>query len=137
METCDHRWAHHHGGRVLLIVPFAPFLISLFDDTEAVVDSGARYLRIEAFAFFSYIFLNVGVALLQGVKHPAYALYIGIFRQLVPIGLFYFLGTILSMGIDGVWWGIVIINWLAVGITLLYASYILRKLKRKIDQANA
>jgi Na+-driven multidrug efflux pump len=122
------------GVGVLLIVPFAPFLISFFDDKPAVVDAGARYLRIEAFAFFSYIFLNVGVALLQGVKHPAYALYIGVFRQLVPIGLFYFLGTILSMGIDGVWWGIVIINWIAVAITLLYASYVLRKIRKRLNQ---
>lgn len=121
------------GVGVLVIVPLAPYLIALFDNTDSVVKAGARYLRIEALAFFSYIFLNVGVALLQGVKHPAYALYIGIFRQLIPIGLFYFLGTILSMGIDGVWWGIVIINWLAVGITLLYASYVLRKIRKSIE----
>jgi putative MATE family efflux protein len=121
------------GAGVLLIVPFAPYLIAIFDNTDKVVDAGTRYLRIEAFAFFSYIFLNVGVAMLQGVKHPAFALYIGIFRQIVPIGLFYFLGTILSMGIDGVWWGIVIINWAAVGITLVYASYVLKKIKHKIN----
>ncbi|MFP4078211.1 MAG: MATE family efflux transporter [Candidatus Izemoplasmataceae bacterium] len=117
------------GVGVAFIVPFAPYFIAVFDDTAAVVDSGTRYLRIEAFAFFSYVFLNVGVALLQGVKHPGFAFWIGIFRQLLPIGLFYFLGTILSMGIDGVWWGIVIINWTAVGITLFYASYVLRKIK--------
>ncbi len=122
------------GIGVALIVPFAPFLIALFDDSTAVVDAGTRYLRIEAFAFFSYVFLNVGVALLQGVKHPAFALYIGVFRQLVPIGLFYFLGTILAMGIDGVWWGIVIINWLAVGITLVYASHVLKKLGKRMRQ---
>lgn len=123
------------GAGVALIVPFAPFLISLFDDTGPVVDAGARYLRIEAFAFFSYVFLNVGVALLQGVKHPAFALYIGIFRQLIPIGLFYLLGTTLSMGIDGVWWGIVIINWAAVGITLLYASRVLKKIGGRLETA--
>ncbi|MFW5894374.1 MAG: MATE family efflux transporter [Bacillota bacterium] len=124
------------GVGVAVIVPLAPWIIAIFDDTSAVVSSGTRYLRIEAFAFFSYIFLNVGVALLQGVKHPGFAFWIGIFRQLLPIGLFYFLGTILSMGIDGVWWGIVIINWTAVGITLLYASHVLRKIKGRLPKVS-
>ncbi len=119
---------------VVVIVPFAPQLIRLFDDSSAVVDAGTTYLRIEAFAFLSYVFLNIGISVLQGVKKPMFALWIGLYRQVVPLGLFYLLGTILAMGILGVWWGIVIINWSAVAITLVYVTLTLRKKKAKMDE---
>lgn len=121
---------------LLVIVPFAPFFITIFDDTPRVVEAGTRYLRIEALAFLSYVILNIGVSLLQGVKKPGFAFWIGSFRQLLPFGLFYLLGTILAMGIDGVWWGIVIINWSAVAITLVYAKKVMRTLEQRfhVDQ---
>lgn len=119
------------GIGVLIIVPLAPFLIRIFDASPAVVEAGTRYLRIESLAFLSYVFLNVGVSLLQGIKKPVFAIWIGVYRQLLPIGLFYVLGTMLSLGIDGVWWGIVIINWTAVVITLVYASITLKRVKHQ------
>ena len=118
---------------IVLIVPFAPFLISMFDDTPGVVSSGSQYLRIESFAFLSYVFLNIGVSVLQGIKKPMFAFWIGLYRQLLPLGLFYLLGTVFAMGILGVWWGIVIINWTAVIITLIYVRY---KVKDKTDNFN-
>lgn len=118
---------------VLIIVPFAPWLIAIFDRSDAVVEAGTTYLRIEAFAFLSYVFLNIGISVLQGVKKPMFAIWIGLFRQVVPLGLFYLLGTIFAMGILGVWWGIVIINWSAVVITLLYVRYTLKQRTEKIS----
>lgn len=113
----------------IIIVPLAPFLIGIFDNTDSVVKAGTTYLRIEAFAFTSYIFLNIGVSVLQGIKKPEFGIYIGIYRQIIPIGIFYFLGTTLGMGIYGVWWGIVFINWSAVIITVIYTSKQLKKIK--------
>jgi len=118
---------------VALIVPFAPYLIALFDDGRKVVDAGTRYLRIEAFAFLSYVFLNIGVSVLQGIKKPMFAFWIGLYRQVLPFGLFYLLGTILSMGILGVWWGIVIINWTAVVITMIYTLKTVEKETKDFD----
>ncbi len=123
------------AGGLLVIVPFAPLLIGIFDSTPAVVSAGSRYLRIEALAFLSYVFLNVTVSLLQGVKKPSFALYIGMYRQILPLGLFYLLGTIAGLGIDGVWWGIVIINWSAVAISLLYASKILGRIGLQLESS--
>lgn len=104
----------------IIIVPLAPWLIGLFDSSPSVVESGTQYLRIEAFAFTTYIFLNVCVSILQGIKKPKFGFYIGIYRQIIPIAVFYLLGTTLGMGILGVWWGIVIINWSAVIISIIY-----------------
>ena len=98
---------------------------------RAVVEAGTTFLRIEVFAFVSYIFLNISVSVLQGIKKPIFAIVIGVYRQVLPFGLFYLLGTTLNMGVKGVWWGIVIINWSAVAITLVYTNYQLHKVEEK------
>ncbi len=119
------------GLGLIFIFPFAPFLIGFFDQNNEVIEAGSRYLRIEAIAFLSYVLLNISISMLQGIKKPVFALWIGLYRQLLPLGLFYLLGTILSMGIDGVWWGIVIINWTAVIITLFYSTVTLSKVSNR------
>lgn len=113
----------------IIIFPLAPILVSVFNDDPDVISIGARYLRIEVLAFVTYVILNISISVLQGIKKPNYAIFMGIFRQAVPFGLFYLLGTTLNMGLDGVWWGIVIINWTAVLITLYYIKMQFKKLK--------
>jgi putative MATE family efflux protein len=115
----------------VIIVPLAPYLIKLFNSDQAVIDAGTTFLHIEAIAFTSYIFLNISVSVLQGIKKPVFAILIGAYRQILPFGLFYLLGTILNMGIKGVWWGIVIINWSAVLIAVTYTNYQLKKVETK------
>lgn len=112
----------------ILIYPFADFLIKLFNTDPAVVSAGAVYLRIEVFAFATYVILGVSISSLQGIKKPGFAIYIGLYRQIIlPIIAFYVLGELLGLGIKGVWWGIVIVNWSAVLITLSYH-------RKKMDQ---
>jgi putative MATE family efflux protein len=117
---------------IVIIYPSAPYLIQIFNGDPAVISAGSTYLRIEVFAFLTYVFLNMNISVLQGIKKPNFALWIGMFRQFLPFVLFYFLGTTLNMGILGVWWGIVIINWTAVGITLLYTKSQLKKLEQQM-----
>lgn len=112
-----------------IIVPFAPFLISLFDKSPDVVKAGAIYLRIEAIALTTYVILNINVSVLQGIKKPRFTIAIGIYRQIFPIALFYLLGITLALGIYGVWFGIVMINWSAVIILFLYTNYRLKILE--------
>ena len=118
---------------VVLIYPASPYLIQIFNGDPVVIQAGTTYLRIEVFAFLTYVFLNMNISVLQGIKKPNFALWIGMFRQFLPFVLFYFLGTTLNMGILGVWWGIVIINWTAVGITLLYTKSQLKKLELRMS----
>jgi putative efflux protein, MATE family len=115
------------GTGMAIVLLFAPYLIQIFDRTPAVVDAGVTYLRIATLVFIAYIPLNISVSVLQGIKRPNFAIYIGIFRQLLPFAVFYFLGTTLGLGIFGVWYGIVIVNWIAVAISLWYTN---RELKR-------
>lgn len=117
----------------VIVVPFAPQLMRFFIDDPAVIDNGVRYLRIEAWAFTTYIFINISVSILQAIKRPRFILYLGIYRQFVPIIFFYGLGTLLGWGLDGVWWGIVLIN---VTGAMLVVGYTVRML-RKITPTNA
>ncbi|MDP3306521.1 MAG: MATE family efflux transporter [Erysipelotrichaceae bacterium] len=118
---------------VVVIYPASPYLIQIFNGDSVVISAGTTYLRIEVFAFLTYVFLNMNISVLQGIKKPNFALWIGMFRQFLPFVLFYFLGTTLNMGILGVWWGIVIINWTAVGITMLYTKSQLKKLELRMS----
>jgi putative MATE family efflux protein len=104
-----------------LVYPFANNLVALFNSKEDVVKAGTSYLRIEVFAFVTYVILSVSVASLQGIKRPNYAIYIGLYRQIVmPMIVFYLLGGVLGLGVQGVFWGIVVINWSSVVVTWWY-----------------
>ena len=104
-----------------LIYPFAPFLIGLFNKDPQVILEGTRYLRIDFLAFNAYIIINICLSLLQGLKKPHYAIWIGVYRQLaMPLLLFSFLGATLGLGLAGIWWGIVFTTWTgALGMLVL------------------
>lgn len=119
----------------IVIYPLAPTLIKLFNADPAVVSAGTTYLRIEVYAFLTYIFLNIAISSMQGFKKPTFAIYIGLYRQiLLPIIVFYFLGSVMNLGVIGIWWGIVFINWSSVIITLLYYKKQMSALKIKLSK---
>ena len=114
----------------ILIYPFANNLVALFNSKEDVVTAGTSYLRIEVFAFVTYVLLSVSVASLQGIKRPNYAIYIGLYRQIImPMIVFYLLGGVLDLGVKGVFWGIVVINWSSVLITWWYHRCTMNRLE--------
>lgn len=112
----------------VIIVPFAPQFMRFFIDDAAVVENGVRYLRIEAWAFTTYTLINICTSVLQAIKRPRFILVLGLYRQFVPIIFFYGLGTVLGWGLDGVWWGIVIINISGALIAIAYTVRTLRKI---------
>ncbi len=108
---------------MIIIFPFAKYFMYIFSRDMAVVDYGVEYLRIECFTFNTYVFLNVSLSVLQGVKKPGFSLVIGIYRQfLLPIIIFYIFAESLGMGVRGIWYGILVINWSAVIISLRYLN---------------
>lgn len=113
------------GGMLVFI--FAPQLIAIFNDTQRIIDVGTLYLRIDTIGFLAYVFINVHVSTLQGVKKPSYGLWIAIFRQLSPVFVFPFLAEIMGLGLSGVFIGIVVVNWTATFIILGVTTHILKK----------
>jgi putative MATE family efflux protein len=108
-------------GTVLLFFG-ADILMGLFTRDPEVIATGGHYLRIAAFLEFSYVILFVNTSILQGIKKPSFALWIGLYRQLVmPIGLFWMMTRVLDLGLDGIWWSIFGINWSASLVAVYYA----------------
>lgn len=123
---------------MVIIYPSAAFLVRVFNENPDVVKAGATYLRIEYICFNTYILMNISISLLQGLKRPSIAVYVGIYRQIVmPLIVFYLLGRVLGMGVLGVWWGIVIINWSAAIFTVIYTLGKLKVVKEELDQVSA
>ncbi|MCF8364368.1 MAG: MATE family efflux transporter [Bacteroidales bacterium] len=103
------------------------YLVGLFTTDQEVIEIGALYLQIAVIIFNAYVLMNISVAVLQGLKKPMFAIWIGLFRQvLMPVLLFSLLAEILGFELLGIWWGLVIINWTAAIISVLFT---LRKLK--------
>jgi Na+-driven multidrug efflux pump len=98
------------------------FLMGLFTDDPDVIATGGHYLRIAAFVEYAYVLLFVNTSALQGLKMPVFALWIGLYRQLVgPPLVFWLLAYTFGWGLDGVWWGVFGITWSAALIAVWYA----------------
>ena len=125
--------ALRYGGMLMTIGTIAVFifarhLIVFFTTDLNVIEIGVTYLRVAAFVLYAYVILYVNIAALQGIKRPSYAVWIGLFRQIVaPAIVFYLLTDIYNIGIMGIWWGILAITWGAALITIFYARWTLKK----------
>ena len=112
------------GG--LLILLFADPAMRLFTDDAAVLAAGVPYLRIAALISIAYVFLFITTSLLQAVRQPLYALWIGLYRQLAAPLLLY---PLLShhFGLTGLWYGVGLVTWSAGLFTLWWAHHALRR----------
>jgi putative MATE family efflux protein len=121
-----------YGGILMIaatgiVFIFARYLMGFFTDDTVVIDIGTTYMRIDCFVFNAYVILFTNIAALQGVKRPMFAVWIGLFRQLVaPLVVFYFLINILEVGLLGLWWGFFSITWSAALFSIFYTRVILR-----------
>jgi len=131
-----------YGGVVMALGTVAVFLLArplmtFFTEDGRVIGMGATYLRIDALVLYGYVVLFVNVAAMQGLKRPMYALWIGLYRQIVaPAIVFWSLIYAFDSGLKGIWWGIFSITWSAALFTLIYARYVLKKMIRSssLDQ---
>ena len=115
-------------GSILLYLG-AEFLMGLFTDDQAVVATGAHYLRIAAFIEYAYVILFVNTSVLQGLKRPSFALWIGLYRQLAaPVAFFWLATRVLDFGLDGIWAGVFTITWSAALVALIYAQLVIGRL---------
>jgi Na+-driven multidrug efflux pump len=116
------------GGTVAVFLA-AGLLIGLFTTDAGVSAAGREYFRINAFVLGSYVVLYVNNAALQGLQRPVFALWIGLLRQLAaPLLLFPLLAVSFGWGLTGIWWGILVVNWSAAVVSILYTRYVMQSL---------
>ena len=90
------------------------WFMSLFTSDDRVRMIGAEYLRIAAITLCAYVFLFQTVFMLQGLKQPGYALWVGLYRQLLaPAFVFWLLAFQFGWELRGIWWGIFLVTWSA------------------------
>ena len=127
------RRALSYGGMITIFGTAAVFLLAgplmaVFTADPVVIAVGRSYLKISAFILYAYVVLSVDVAALQGIRKPMFALWIGLWRQIVaPAAVFWLLTRLLGVGLTGIWWGIFGINWSAAAVAWLYARRQLKK----------
>ncbi|MCB2054613.1 MAG: MATE family efflux transporter [Geminicoccaceae bacterium] len=113
----------------LLVWPLRETLMGLFSDDAEVIRLGAAYLAVAVLIFDAYALLAVGFAVLQGLKRPVFAMYVGLFRHVLgPLMVLSLLDPVLGFGLAGIYWGIAGVAWLGGLATLLYLMRRLRAL---------
>jgi putative MATE family efflux protein len=122
-----------YGAVVALVGSVGMFLaarplMDVFSDDPEVIATGAHYLRIAAFIEYAYVLLFVNTSALQGLKRPQLALWLGLFRQVVaPITLFWLTTQVLGFGLDGIWWTVFGVTWVAALVAVRLA-------RREVDR---
>jgi putative MATE family efflux protein len=107
-------------------------LMQIFTTAGEVIEIGSEYLIIATIVFNSYVILNISISALQGMKKPMFAIWIGIYRQLLmPVIVFWVLIDVAGLGLTSIWWGIAGINWTAAIIALLFTLNKLKTLQEK------
>lgn len=107
----------------------AKWMMERFTEDTEVIRIGTEYLRIASITLCSYVILFQTVFMLQGLKRPMLALWIGLYRQiLAPCLVFYLLAIVLNWQLDGIWWGIFGVTWSAALFTLALGNRILNRI---------
>lgn len=120
------------AGLMAVILPpvliFGRRIISLFTETGDVITMGYDYLLLQGFTFFSYIIISQSNSMLQGLKRPGMIMWMGLYRQiLAPAGVFYLLCFTFGLAERGVWIGLIMVNWSAALITLIWTLNVMKK----------
>jgi Na+-driven multidrug efflux pump len=114
-----------------LIFILAKPMMSIFSSDPDVIAIGSLYIRIDTIGFLSYVIMNILTSSLQGVKKPIYGLIIAFLRQLFPLLVFPLFAVSFGLGLEGVWYGIVFINWIATFILFILYLQVFKKIKEK------
>jgi len=107
------------GFALLFIWPESAMRI--FSSNPEVVRIGADYMQVAAFLLYAYVLLFALTSALQAIKRPMYALWIGLYRQIVaPIIIIHLLGRCTALGVWSVWTSVAITTWTAALFTVWY-----------------
>ena len=118
------------GGAVLLAG--GEHVMGFFSRDADVIAQGALYLRVEAFIIFPFIIIFTYLAMLQGVKKPAFIFYVSLARQVVAPLLLLTLLARCGFGVLSVWLGVAGIVVSSALLTRWYAVRVLRAMRARL-----
>ena len=104
------------------------YVIDIFTDDIAVINSGVGYLSVAALITWAYGILFVTDSVFRGLKRPLFPLLMGVLRQIVlPFPALWFVTTVVAVGVTGVWWSVFAIVWIAAIIAMIYVRNVVNK----------
>ncbi len=119
-------------GAAVVLLP-GNFWMELFSDDLRVIQCGRQNLQIAMLSFYSYIILFTATSILQGLQRPMFAIWLGLYRQLLAPML---LIPVLMQRNDppelGIWWGAFVSSWSGALITLVYLGWVWRRLRKEL-----
>lgn len=114
-----------------IMVFLSPAMMGFFSADEAIKQTGAAYLKIDAVAFYAYVVLFLSTATLQAMKQPMFPMVLGIARQLViPVSINYWLIVYLDYPMMSVFYTIVSVVVVAAFVAHWYT---MRQLVKQTD----
>ncbi|MCJ2166312.1 MULTISPECIES: MATE family efflux transporter [unclassified Pseudodesulfovibrio] len=117
---------------------FAEPLMRIFTDDPAVTAIGAEYLRIDAFTLYGYVAIFVPTSILQGMKRPLFAIWLGLSRQVAaPYILFTLFTRTLGYPITALWFSILGIVWISAGIAFWFARRTVNRVQDSIQRSES
>ena len=114
------------------------YFMRIFTDDMQVINIGQHYLQIAALFAPVIPVINISIALMQGVKKPNYTVFISSFKEIIgAVIIFWVLCFYFNYKLEGLWIGILIVNYLSVIIFLFIVNYKIKSLgieifKRKL-----
>ena len=120
-------------GGGLLIYFGAGYFMSIFTNDEKVIKIGINYLQIAALFTPILAVLNISIALMQGVKKPGFTVLISLFKEVVgAVIIIWLICFYLNYQLKGIWFAMLITNYLSVIMFLLIVNYKMKSLGIKI-----
>ena len=117
-----------------IVAGFAPFWMGLFSSDPEVIAIGTTILRIAMITFYAFVILFTATSTLQGLQRPQFAIWMGLFRQLLlPMLLVPFLMNRLTPSHLGIWFGSLLSVWSGALLTLAYLLWTWTRLKREFS----
>lgn len=123
VRTCLKYGAFMMLPAAIPIIGMARPFMRFFSSDPGVIEAGVSYLHVDALVLFGYVVIFVNTSVLQGMKRPLFAIWLGLGRQLAaPVLLFWFCTKVLNLGLVSLWWSIFIMVWTSAGIAYWYAK---------------
>ncbi|MEO1089591.1 MAG: MATE family efflux transporter [Pseudomonadota bacterium] len=127
LRTTSHYGLLVMGTGAVVILLFREPLMLVFSRDPAVVAIGAQYLLAAAMIQIAYLVTMLGGSTLQGIGQPIWGLYVTIGRSLVaPLVVLTLVDTVLGLGLTGIFWSLVVINWTAALVMVMILRWRLK-----------
>ena len=109
------------------------YFMQIFTEDINVINIGQHYLKIAALFAPVIPVINISIALMQGVKKPNYTVFISSFKEIIgAVIIFWLICFYLNYKLEGLWVGILIVNYLSVIIFLFIVNHKMKSIGLKI-----